>query len=185
MEAGTLLKFAVLTRNTKLRLHQSPETKIEYKDSHNYDDGNNCEEISLNAGQLIKVFELDKPSERGQSNADSNTKNVYTVQVLDLVNHVPIFENLYECPQENLRRVDDALWPYIISIVDPEQRLNMLKDDNNCKWLVHLKINDIVGVSGEMCNEPYKNYDCIIRYIGPVLELHPVGYFFGLELLVC
>ena len=181
MEAGIISKYAVLTRDTKLRLHQSTETKLEFDN-----DGSNCEEICLNAGQLIKIFRLNKPSGRGQNNADNDFKKiVYTVQVLDLVNNVPIFENLYECPQENLRRVDDVLWPYIISIVDPEQRLNMLKDENNCKFLVYLKINDIVSVSGAINYEPEKNYDCIIRYIGPVSELHPVGYFFGLELLVC
>lgn len=181
MEAGVISKYAVLTRDSKLRLHQSIETKLEFDI-----DGSNCEEFFFNAGQLIKIFQLNKPSERGQNNADNDFKKfVYTVQVLDLVNNVPIFENLYECPQENLHRVDDMLWPYIISIVDPEQRLNMLKDENNCKFLVNLKKNDIVTVSGAMNYEPEKSYDCIIRYIGPVLEIHPVGYFFGLELLVC
>ncbi|XP_065358711.1 uncharacterized protein CYLD isoform X3 [Calliphora vicina] len=175
MDVEILSKYAVLMRNTKVRLHQSPDILIE-------DDGEkNNDEITVDAGALIKIFQSKTPSNSGQSS--SGSKNLSTIQVLDLINKMPIFENLYECPQASLRRVDENLWPYIISIVDPEQRLRMLQDTNHCKWLVYLKINDFVSVSGEMFDRPGTNFDCIIRYIGPVTELHSVGYFFGLEIL--
>ncbi|XP_037814461.1 ubiquitin carboxyl-terminal hydrolase CYLD isoform X3 [Lucilia sericata] len=173
MEVNTISKYAVLMRSTKVRLHQSPDIPIA-------DDAKEAEnEISINAGALIKIFQSKTPTSSGQGSKNLTS----TIQVLDLINHMPIYENLYECPQANLRRVDENLWPFIISIVDPEQRLRMLQDECRCKWVVYLDKNEFVSVAGEMFNKPGTNFDCIIRYIGPVMELHSVGYFFGLEIL--
>ncbi|XP_046806789.1 uncharacterized protein LOC111675145 isoform X3 [Lucilia cuprina] len=173
MEVPTISKYAVLMRNTKVRLHQSPDIPIadDAKEAAN--------EININAGALIKIFQSKTPTSSNQGSKNLTS----TIQVLDLINHMPIYENLYECPQANLRRVDENLWPFIISIVDPEQRLRMLQDVNHCKWVVYLDKNEFVSVAGEMFNKPGTNFDCIIRYIGPVMELHSVGYFFGLEIL--
>lgn len=185
MDAGLISKYAVLSRKTKLRLHQSPEVTIENESgvgACDHDSGKNGDEITLEAGALIKIFQT--KTAVNAATGGSSSKHSSTVQILDFVNHLPIYENLYECPQANLRRVDEGLWPFIISIVDPEQRLRMIQDTNHCKWLVYLKINDFVSVSGEMFAMPGERFDCIIRHIGPVSEIHPVGYFFGLELLV-
>ncbi|KAM7350875.1 ubiquitin carboxyl-terminal hydrolase CYLD isoform 2-T2 [Cochliomyia hominivorax] len=170
MAVNIISKYAVLMRNTKVRLHQSPDIPMEV-------DGDSLDnELDVSAGALIKVFQTNTPSSSG-------AKKFSTIQILDLVNHTPIYENLYECPQANIKLVDERLWPFLISIVDPEQRLRMLRDDTHCHWVLCKNINDIVKVSGELFDEPDKSFICIIIYIGPVSELHSVGYFFGLKIL--
>lgn len=168
MDKGLISKYAVLIRKTKLHLYQSPDIPIE-----NGGGGRNCEEITADAGTLIKIFQT---KARG-------SKSYSTVQVVDLVSKLPIYENLYNCPHDNLRRVDEGLWPFVISIVDPQQRLRLIQDETHCKWLMYLTVNQLVSVSGEMFGTPGIQYDCIIRYIGPVFQMQPYGYFFGLELL--
>lgn len=170
-----------------MRLHQSPDIQI--NDDDNVDtkkDGLKNDEIMINAGALIKIFQSNTPTRNGPGGSSSGgSKNLSTVQVLDLVNRVAIYdENLYECPQANLCRVNENLWPFIINIVDPDQRLKLVQDKNHCNWLVYVKPNDLVTVSGEMFGEQNKNFACIVRYVGPVSELYPVGYFFGVEILV-
>lgn len=183
MDVEVISKYAVLTCNTKMRLYQSPDIQI--KNDDNVDtkkDGLNNDEILINAGALIKVFQSKTPP---RSNQSGGYKNSSTVQILELVNRVPIYdENLYECPQANLLRVNEDLWPYIINIVDTEQRLRLLHDKKHCNWLLSVKPNDLVTVSGEMFGKSNSNFACIVRYVGTVSQLYPVGYFFGVEILV-
>lgn len=176
MATGKYSKYAILNRTTKLRLHCSPD--IPRDTVAGGGKANNDDEISVPAGNLIKVFQTKAPQ------ANVGLKNYSTVQVLDMVSRLHIYENLFECPQSNLLRVDEGLWPYVISIVEPETRLRLVQDTKHCNWFTCLKANDFVSVSGEMFGNTSQRFDCIIRYIGPVNEMHPVGYFFGLELLV-
>lgn len=172
MNVDNISKFAILLCNTKVSLYQSPDIQIidgtlEYENN----------EIEVNAGALIKICQ--------DENLDKGSKQVIRIQVLDYETKRHIYENLYECPSCNLQKVKESLWPFVIAIVDPEQRLRMIKNANQCQWVQHLKENDIVSVSGEMFGKLRTNYDCIIRYIGPVVELYCVGYFFCVEILVC
>lgn len=171
METAVSKKFAILERFTKLKLYHSDELPFDTGSNDNDDD---IDEIIIECGTLVKVY---------QTSHSTNKQNV-TIQVLDFVNQLPIYENLYECPLTNLRYVNDSLWPYIINIENPARRLRVLQDEDHCKWLMYLKLNDFLSVCGEMFGRNNVRYDCIIRYIGPVSELYPVGYFFGLELLV-
>lgn len=166
MEKETESKLALLNRKTDLSLHQTEEFSS---------DGDEKESITVEKGTPVKIFQF----------KSAKNKNVSIVQVLDFVNKIPIYENLYECPTCNLSRVDKYLWPFIIAIMEPEHRMCLLKDEQHGKWLTSLKVKDFVTVPGHLFNKSHKRYDCIVRYIGPVPELYPVGYFFGLELLVC
>lgn len=133
--------------------------------------------FTMGGGTLIKMYQSQTPVEVAGS------RKLSTVQILDLVRQEPIYENLYECPQENLLKVSEALWPYVIAIKEPERRLQLVKKVEHCKWIIYLKKNDLVRVSGASFGKKSTFYDCIIRYIGNVAELYPVGYIFGLELL--
>uniref|UniRef100_A0A1B0A4S9 ubiquitinyl hydrolase 1 n=1 Tax=Glossina pallidipes TaxID=7398 RepID=A0A1B0A4S9_GLOPL len=164
MEKETESKLALLNRKTDLALHQTEEFSS---------DGDEKESISVEKGTPVKIFQF----------KSAKNKNVSIVQVLDFVNKIPIYENLYECPTCNLSRVDKYLWPFIIAIVEPEHRMCLLKEEQHGKWLTSLKVKDFVTVPGQLFSKSHKRYDCIVRYIGPVPELYPVGYFFGLEVL--
>ncbi|XP_053960106.1 ubiquitin carboxyl-terminal hydrolase CYLD isoform X1 [Anastrepha ludens] len=169
LKTQTYSKYAILTRTTELRMHATAEVPS--------DRSSEAQTLTMVGGTLIKMFQSQTPVEV------VGTKNMSTVQILDLVRQEPIYENLYECPQANLLKVSEALWPYVISIEEPERRLWLVKKEDHCKWIVYLKVNDLVRVSGGPFGKESTFYDCIIRYIGPVSEIHPVGYFFGLELL--
>nr|XP_014090565.1 ubiquitin carboxyl-terminal hydrolase CYLD isoform X1 [Bactrocera oleae] len=162
-------KYAILTRTTEMRMHISAEVPC--------DRPSEVQTFTMVGGTLIKMFQSQTPVEVAGS------KKLSTVQILDLVRQEPIYENLYECPQENLLKVSEALWPYVIAIMEPERRLQLVKKVEHCKWIIYLKKNDLVRVSGASFGKKSTFYDCIIRYIGNVAELYPVGYIFGLELL--
>ncbi|XP_017485429.1 PREDICTED: uncharacterized protein LOC108373990 isoform X1 [Rhagoletis zephyria] len=169
LKTQTFSKYAILARTTELRMHASAEVPS--------DRPSEAQTFSMVGGTLIKVFQSQTPMEV------VGNKKMSTVQILDLVRQEPMYENLYECPQANLLKVDEALWPYVIGIEEPDRRLRLIKKEEHCKWIIYLKVNDLVRVSGGQFGKESTWYDCIIRYIGPVIEMHPVGYFFGLELL--
>ncbi|XP_059220500.1 ubiquitin carboxyl-terminal hydrolase CYLD isoform X3 [Stomoxys calcitrans] len=172
MDSCTISKYGIVNRKTKLRMHYSSEIPPEKgvcRDS-------NSDELEVPAGTLIKYFQTNGPIKSG-------FKVWSTVQVRDFINSRPIYENLYECPLSNLTKVDENLWPFVIGIVDPDERLRLIINTDHCKWFLYLKENSLVSVPGEMFLKPGLRFDCIVRYIGPVKELQSVGYFFGLELL--
>ncbi|XP_067621560.1 uncharacterized protein CYLD isoform X2 [Eurosta solidaginis] len=169
LKSQTFNKYAILSRTTEMPIHETPEVPSERLSE--------AQKYTAVAGTLIKIFQP-------QASAEVvGNKKMTTVQILDLVRHEAIYENLYECPQTNLLNVNESLWPYVISIKEPECRLKLVKKAEHCKWIIYLKVNDLVRVSGAPFGKELTYYDCIIRYIGPVAEIHPVGYFFGLELL--
>ncbi|XP_073824537.1 ubiquitin carboxyl-terminal hydrolase CYLD isoform X5 [Musca autumnalis] len=172
MDGCTISKYAVLNRSSKLRIHYSSDVPPEK----GVDECSSNDEITVPAGTLIKIYQW-------KGAASVGNKIFSTVQVVDFITKLPIYENLYECLQANLTVVSENLWPYIISIIDPDERLRLIKDANHCKWVTYIKQNDFVSVKGDMFSNNAQRFDCIVRYIGPVRELQPVGYFFALELL--
>lgn len=167
-----ITKYAILTKRTDLRLYVVPG--VSSSKDHPYDRNDT---ISADAGNLIKVF--------NSSSGGGASNKLSTVQLLDYKNHAPVWENLYECPQSHLRKINEDLWPYVIAIASMQNRLRLTQNAEQWKPIIYLRENDLVHVSGELRGQGHPNYDCIIRYIGPVDELSPVGYYFGLELLVC
>lgn len=177
-------KFAVLKRSVALNLlteehastlSQDGQSLRDVLKSHSDEEGEN-NALCVEMGALLKIFQ--------QSSKDGQ-EDLLIVQILDYVNHLAVYDNLYTCSRHDLLMVEDGFWPFIISMIEGERRLEMLQNVKHCKWLQSLRVNNIISCQGEVFNQSGVHYDCIIRYIGPVLELHPVGYFFGLELLVC
>ncbi|XP_030556658.1 ubiquitin carboxyl-terminal hydrolase CYLD isoform X1 [Drosophila novamexicana] len=103
------------------------------------------------------------------------------VQILDFNTYTNT--QFYEIKSSYLVRVADDIWPFVISIANLESRLRLVCNKEQCLWLTTLKLNDLVSVQGELFKKGNLCFDCIVRYIGPVEELNPVGYFFGLEIL--
>lgn len=124
-----------------------------------------------------------------------------TIIVHDYYEKNYAFENnLYWCKTSSLMKVYPEIWHYLIAITDPIMRANLAKDRPFLDYIANLQINTYVTVNGSYFNisvinqslmflperEPKErttDYDCMIRYIGPVDEIGP-GFNFGLELLV-
>lgn len=124
-------------------------------------------------GSLIKII--------GTSDGKESHKCI--VQIVDF--NAVTNNQFYEIKTSYLVKVAEDIWPYVISIDNLESRLRLVNNKGLCIWLTNLKVNDILCVHGELFKSGNLNFDCIIRYIGPVQELNSVGYFFGLEILVC
>jgi hypothetical protein len=76
----------------------------------------------------------------------------------------------------------DVIWPFVIAILDPLERLKFVQNYSACNFIQTLKVGSLVNASGLAFNKEVF-YDCIVRFIGLVDEMGP-GYYFGLELLV-
>lgn len=158
-------KYAVLARTSRLQscapINELEETSMELQN------------FTVAAGTLIKIV-----SEQSASTP------ILQVFVYDPVLREPNTTRIYQCKQESLLPVSDDLWPFIVSIPEPNRRLQLLHDESRCNWLYAALPGDLVSVPGRYFDRADVTlYNCIICYIGPVPEIHPVGYFFGLELL--
>lgn len=108
--------------------------------------------------------------------------------------------NLYMCKTSALFRVPLDVWPFLIAISDPRERVLIAKDKSFLDFIRSIGLESFVTVNGQYFNYSSLNqslmflperepkdksldYACIVRYIGEVPELAP-GYMFGLELLV-
>lgn len=108
--------------------------------------------------------------------------------------------NLYFIKSKTLFPVAIEMWPFLTAISDPLERTSVAKNLSYVHYLLSLEIGDFVTVLGKHFDvspinqslmflperEPKirtLDYDCVVRYIGPVDEVGP-GYIFGLELLV-
>ncbi|EJY58028.1 AAEL013253-PB [Aedes aegypti] len=98
------------------------------------------------------------------------------------------YENVcFQCPAANFQIVPGDVWPFVIAIMDPQERAQFVKQPMALTWVKRLmqqKNESIqrVKVSGRVFLRPADTYDCIVRYTGPVEEIGP-GYYLGLELL--
>ncbi|XP_037957203.1 uncharacterized protein LOC119687095 isoform X2 [Teleopsis dalmanni] len=162
-------KYAVLNCDTSLLLHLSAEMLPCIKPEENT--------LYRSAGTTVKLHQTWTISEKNQSAV------MCTVEVLYYGHNKPIHaDNLYECSYTNLHLVTDYLWPFIICIPDPKRRLQFLRNADQYHHRLDYKVDDFVYVNGEILKKKVANFKCVIRYIGPVNELYPVGYVFGLEI---
>uniref|UniRef100_A0A182Y9X5 ubiquitinyl hydrolase 1 n=1 Tax=Anopheles stephensi TaxID=30069 RepID=A0A182Y9X5_ANOST len=93
----------------------------------------------------------------------------------------PYENRIFQCQAANLQRIPSDIWPYLIAILDPQERCEFAKRPKLFGSVKLLRTGDIVMVSW-LAKNRHITYDCIIRYVGPVPKIGP-GYYFGLELL--
>lgn len=108
--------------------------------------------------------------------------------------------NLYLCKSSALLQVPIQVWPFLVAVHDPFERVSIAKDKSFTDYIQDITEGAFLTVNGQYFNmspitqslmflperEPKDkslDYPCIVRYIGPVEEISP-GYLFGLELLV-
>jgi hypothetical protein len=111
-----------------------------------------------------------------------------------------VYENNYLVKSSALFPVPLEMWPFLTAVTDPYERCNIARDRTFIDYILRLTENDFVAVNGDYFNQspisqslsflPERepkgrllDYECIVRYIGPIDELAP-GYMFALELLV-
>ncbi|XP_034099642.1 ubiquitin carboxyl-terminal hydrolase CYLD isoform X1 [Drosophila albomicans] len=154
-------KYALITRGAEL---------ITYANAANSEYSTDTPELFqlfVEAGTFIKIYETIEGEK-------------CIVQIVDFLSNVNT--QLYECKTSDVLPVSEDFWPYVISIANPGRRLRLVRNKDQCRWVLNLKEKDTLSVPGELFKKDIR-FDCIIRYIGPVEELNPVGYFFGLEIL--
>lgn len=145
------------------------------------------EQVDVKKGMMVEVH---KASDR-----------YCTIRIHDYYQKNLAFENnLYLCKASALFEVAIEVWPYVIAISDPLMRINFARDRYFIEYALSLDVDSFVTVNGNFFmtspinqslmflpeREPQNrilDYECIIRYIGPVDEIGP-GCVFGLELLV-
>lgn len=144
-------------------------------------------EIDLDKGMFVEI----------QNTSDSSSI-FCSIKIFDYYQINPAFlHNIYFCKRSTLLTVSVKLWPFLISIHDPLDRLNVARDKVFSEYIISLEVNSFVEILGDKfhqsemrqsldfsvdhSNNP--DFNCIVRYIGKCTELGP-GYFFGLELLV-
>uniref|UniRef100_A0AAG5DBE2 Uncharacterized protein n=1 Tax=Anopheles atroparvus TaxID=41427 RepID=A0AAG5DBE2_ANOAO len=94
----------------------------------------------------------------------------------------PTNENrVFQCQLSHLQRVPSDIWPYMIAILDPQERCEFAKRPKLFALVKQLNVGDIVMVNW-LAKNRHVTFDCIVRYIGQVPKIGP-GYYFGLELL--
>lgn len=143
--------------------------------------------IDVHRGTLVEVKEA--------------VNNFCKVMIVDYYQKNLAFENnLYMMKYNTLLEVSNDVWPYLVAISDPHERANVAKDKEFIEYFQTLRENSFVSINGQFFSiypmkqslqflperEPKNralDYDCIIRYMGPVGEIGP-GYYLGLELLV-
>lgn len=141
--------------------------------------------VDLEKGMLVEI-------------KNSSTENFCLIQIFDHYQTNLAFENnLYFCKRSTLLRVSDDLWPFLIAINDPYDRLNVVLNKEFSEYITNIQENKFVEISGDNFRQSdmrqslnfsidhnnTPDYNCIVRYIGMCPEIGP-GYFFGLELLV-
>ena len=137
----------------------------------------NC--IFLPAGTLAKVKEV-----------HSSLKTVQ-IRVYDFYNRSLAFENnLFACQVTNLHTIAPPLWPYLIGIREPSDRLTFFRNNELVAYLLTLQIEDMVLIHRDTVLPPSQRSSlipvlltCIIRYIGLISEVGP-GFYLGVEVTV-
>lgn len=145
-----------------------------------YDDS-----VDLEKGMLVEIKK-------------SSTESFCAIQIFDYYQtNLAFLNNLYFCKRSTLLEVSADLWPFLIAINDPYDRLNVVRDKEFSEYITNVQENKIVEICGinfrqsdmrqslnfSVDHNSNPDYDCIVRYIGTCPEIGP-GYYFGLELLV-
>ncbi|KFB39113.1 hypothetical protein ZHAS_00006441 [Anopheles sinensis] len=90
-------------------------------------------------------------------------------------------DRIFQCQSVHLQRIPADIWPFMIAILDPQERCEFAKRSKLFDSVKNLTMGDNVKVKWLTKNGNVM-YDCTVRYIGPVEMLGP-GYYFGLQLL--
>ncbi|XP_053697663.1 uncharacterized protein LOC128744574 [Sabethes cyaneus] len=155
--------FALSVNQFRAKLVSLGEIKFE----ENKDDNN----VTIELGTTLQVEE----SISGKL-ALVRIKNYYNPEDKTYENH------LFQCPVSSLLCVSNQAWPFVIAIMDPQERVDFAGQPKRVAMLEHLSNDFIVKVSGRAFGRMTDVYDCIIRAIGPVPEIGP-GYYLCMELL--
>lgn len=146
-------------------------------------------QIELTKGMMVEV---------------TNHQDRYsTIVIHDFYQQNYVYENnVYLAKTSALLQVPIDIWPFLMAINDPLERANVARDKSFVEYILKLTENSFVTVNGQYFNnlsainqslsflperEPRDkslDYQCVVKYIGPVDELSIPGYIFGLELLV-
>lgn len=156
----TTLGFAVSTESFKAKLVGSY-----------FEESNGNSTIEVEIGMMLQILE--------------HVSSRYTVaRIKDYYNPEDTrYEKLrFQCPVANYQTVPEDVWPYVIAILDPDERVQFVKQPGRLDKLRHLREQQMVKVSGRAFGRSTITYDCIIRYRGQVQQIGP-GYYFGMELL--
>lgn len=171
-------KFAIVIENVKA-MCAAQETDLRSRQV--------VEQVDLKKGMMIEVHQA--------------SDRYCTIRIHDYYQKNLAFENnLYLCKASALFEVAIDLWPYVIAITDPLMRISFARDRYFIEYAMGLDLGSFVTVNGNFFmttpisqslmflpeREPQSrilDYECVIRYIGPVDEIGP-GCIFGLELLV-
>jgi len=155
-------------------------------------DGNQSEVLEVANGTLVEYCN-ERRNEQGQ----------YCFIIICSLDRKDVaFEhNVYMCKKSALLDVPSKIWPFLKAIHDPFDRISVAKDKPYIDYILKFAVNSFITINGQYFNVSAMNqslsflperepkdkfncdYDCIIRYIGPIDELGP-GHYFGLELLV-
>lgn len=123
--------------------------------------------IFLQPGSLVKVKEV------------FSTEKTTIIRIYDFYAKVLAFENnLFVCPTANLHKVAPPLWPFLIGIRDPVERISFFRNHEAVALILSLKSGDHVRACVER-----SSLNCIVRHVGLVSEIGP-GFYFGLEITV-
>lgn len=143
----------------------------------------------LRKGQMVEI--IDYIAQHNQNNKFCSIKILNYQQVKAFFD-----QHVYLCKTAALMPVASDAWPYVISVMDPFDRLAFAKDKAYVDYIKSLRVEDLVEVKGEIFNlsimqqsidfgqVQQKYYECVVKFIGPVQEVSQSGYCFGLELLV-
>lgn len=80
------------------------------------------------------------------------------------------------CPEDHIVHISEKLWPFIASIVSPQDRLKLAKNKSLCDKLKTISKDMVVGFSDT--NDVYLGK---VKYIGAVKGM---GHCYGIELHV-
>lgn len=114
---------------------------------------------------------------------DYHQDNFCSIQICNYNNDKLWQNDIYFCKIDSLQIVEEDIWPFLIAINLPYDRLNYCKDYHALEYLKTIKIDDEVTVRGSNFNNQNTTFHCIVKNICPVPELGP-GKYFCLEILV-
>lgn len=150
----------------------------------------NTVSYGLRKGQMVEIIDFIAP-------LHNQTNKFCIIRILDYHQiTAPWDRHVYVCRTGNLMQVPSDSWPYVISVIDPFDRLAFAKDRAYVDYIKSLSVDDLVEIKGEIFQQSLmqqsidfgqvhqKYYECVVRFIGPVPEVSRSGYCFGLELLV-
>lgn len=87
-------------------------------------------------------------------------------------------DSKYYGKQSDFIAVSEFLWPHLIAIPSPIDRISVATNSELCDHLLKISVNSKIQV---LYNK--NSYPAIVKYVGPVVAMG-TGFFFGLQLMV-